>query len=147
MKKQIRLLPLLAILWATSTAHAQVVYQFSADDGAPDSSIWTPYNHGVNPPTLTTYQNEAVFVIADDLTDNSAARYTRTLTTTEANTLKTRGCRIHARVALLEENLNQNVTCNLSYNNGSKLYSLWLRKNSDGELELELGDSRGYPAP
>ena len=36
MKKQIRLLPLLAILWTTSTAHAQVVYQFSADDGAPD---------------------------------------------------------------------------------------------------------------
>ena len=56
MKKQIRLLPLLAILWAASTAHAQVVYQFSADDGA-DPSIWTPFNHGVNPPTLTNYQN------------------------------------------------------------------------------------------
>ena len=141
MKKQIRLLPLLAILWAASTAHAQVVYQFSADDGAPDPAIWTPFNHGVNPPTLTNYQNEAVFVIADDLTDNSAARYTRTLTTTEANTLNTRGCRIHARVALLEENLNQNVTCNLSYDNEFKRYSLWLRKNSDGELELQLGDS------
>ena len=29
MKKQIRLLPLLAILWAASTAHAQVGYSIS----------------------------------------------------------------------------------------------------------------------
>ena len=141
MKKQIRLLPLLAILWAASTAHAQVVIQYAADDGAPDPASWTPFNHGVNPPTLTNYQNEAVFVIADDLTDNSAARYTYSAITNDITTLNTRGCRIHARVALLEENLNENVTCNLSYDNESKRYSLWLRKNSDGELELQLGDS------
>ena len=35
MKKQNLLLPLLATLIVASTAHAQVVYQFSADDGAP----------------------------------------------------------------------------------------------------------------
>ena len=58
MKKQIRLLPLLAILWAASTAHAQVVIQYAAGDGARSSKL-DPFNHGVNPPTLTNYQNEA----------------------------------------------------------------------------------------
>lgn len=42
MKKQIRLLPLLAILWAASTAHAQVVIQYAADDGAPIQQAGPP---------------------------------------------------------------------------------------------------------
>ena len=42
MKKQNLLLPLLATLIATSTAHAQVLVDFSADDGAPTTQGFTP---------------------------------------------------------------------------------------------------------
>ena len=54
MKKQNLLLSLLATLIVASTAHAQVVYQFSADDGAPIP----PGPPQIPISEITTYQNE-----------------------------------------------------------------------------------------
>ena len=138
MKKQNLLLPLLATLIVASTAHAQVVYQFSADDGAPTAQGFTQSGSGSVTPSSTTYLNETAWRVEDADTDNTGYQYTHTLSATEVTTLQSRGYRVSARVAFLDTGYNGEESCTFSFADGTRRFLVWIDQTATGHLLLIL---------
>lgn len=137
---------LAAALVGTCTVHAQVVYQFSADEGAPTAQGFTESSSDTLPPMAITHRNEAAWLIEDANITDAGYHYSHTINTSDVSTLQTRGYRVSARVAFFDTDYNGQPSCHFLFTDGSRTFLVWLDETSSNELQLLL-ETDDVPVP
>jgi hypothetical protein len=123
---------LLTLLFTTLSASAQVVTDYSGDEGAPSVQNFTLGSiGGTRTVTETNYNGKTAWITADNDTGSTGPHYTRTLDDGDHTLLQERGYRASARLAVLDG------TAGFYIDDGNRRYQAYLKLES-GSLTLGL---------